>query len=150
MKKWIFTSKNLENIERAFERLMWGFWDRDVCKKQRKNWRLFIRSFNNIEPFDVAVFQLKTGEIHAIGIIEKTFYDDQTPIWEKEINENKIYFPWRVSFISMIFSKEPFIKHFIDLQYFIDGYGLGEIPEHEFKRILNSINDSSSFKINIK
>ena len=33
MKKWIFASKNLENIERAFERLMWGFWDRDVGKK---------------------------------------------------------------------------------------------------------------------
>ena len=68
---WLFASKSLENIRVARGRLLWGFWDRDAGVKQRRNWRDFIRLFNRIKPFDIALFQIThTGNIHALGIVK--------------------------------------------------------------------------------
>jgi len=47
---WLFSSSDLENIRTAYERLIWGFWDREVGPKQRRNWR-FIRAYNKIPTF---------------------------------------------------------------------------------------------------
>jgi hypothetical protein len=94
MKFWIFSSKNIENIEIAKERLLWRFWDKEAGDKQRKNWRDFIRIYNMIKPFDVVIFQIAgTGEIHAKGIVKGTFYDDETPIWPDEKKQNSVLFP---------------------------------------------------------
>jgi len=142
MTVWLFSSKNLDNIMVASQRLLWGFWDREAGEKQRRNWRDFIRLFNRIKPFDFAVFQIaKTGEIHALGVVKRTYYDDQTRIWQIEIDNNRVYFPWRVEFSILIFSKEPFLTYFVRVEKYVDGYGLGEVPLHEFRLILDSINN---------
>lgn len=147
---WIFSSRNIENIEVAKERLLWGFWDREAGEKQRKNWRDFIRLYNKIKPFDIVIFQIaKTGEIHAIGIVKEIYYDDQTPIWPDEIEQNIVLFPWRVSFCNIIFSKKLFTYHFINIENYIDGYGIGELSEHEFRRILKEIQKQLNVDINL-
>lgn len=65
-------SKNIENIRIAKERLLWGFWDREAGEKFKRNWRAFIRLYNRIKPFDIAVFQITiSGNIHAIGVIKE-------------------------------------------------------------------------------
>ena len=148
MNFWIFSSKTIQNIEVARERLLWGFWDREAGKKQRQNWRSFIRLYNKIKPFDIVFFQIaKTGEIHAFGIVKKTYYDDQTPIWPNETRH--ILFPWKVSFCSIIFSNKPFIKHFVKIESYVDGYGIGELPEFEFRRILTEIQKQTNVCLNI-
>ena len=148
MSLWLFSSRDIENIEAAKKRLLWGFWDREIGEKQRRNWRAFIRIFNKIKPFDVIVFQIaKTGEIHAIGIVKGTFYDDQTPVWPTE--KDKVLFPWRVSFSSMLFSEEPFITHFIKIEGYIDGYGIGELLEHDLRMILEKVKEKTNVELNI-
>jgi hypothetical protein len=37
MNFWIFSSRNIEDIEVAKGRLLWGLWDREAGEKQRKN-----------------------------------------------------------------------------------------------------------------
>jgi len=91
---WIFASKSKKNIRRAYERLIWGFWDRDVARssssKLVRNWRSFLRLYNNISNGDIVFFQItETGDIHVVGIAKEKFYDDQTPIWDQEIEEKK-------------------------------------------------------------
>ena len=135
---WIFSSRSLDHIRRAYERLLWGFWDRDAGKKQRLNWRYFIRKYNQIKPFDVAIFQISsTQEIHALGIIKGTYYDDQTPVWDIEFSENRVLFPWRVSLAFMLFSEEPVARLSARISDYIDGYGLGEIERHEFEAVVS-------------
>lgn len=146
---WVFSSMNLENIKVARERLLWGFWDREAGEKQRRNWRAFIRLYNRIKPFDIVIFQIvKTGEIHAIGIVKETYYDDQTPIWPKEKEENLVLFPWKVSFSNIIFSEKPFTSYFIKIENYMDGYGIGEVPEYEFRGILEAIKKLLNVDIN--
>jgi hypothetical protein len=119
---------------------MWGFWDREAGEKQRKNWRSFIRAYNRIKPFNIVIFQVaKTGDIRAVGVVKDTHFDDQTPIWDNEIKQNKVLYPWKVALSTMIFSEKPFAKHYIEIPNYIDGYGLGEIPEHEFRRTLDEV-----------
>ncbi|RLF81031.1 hypothetical protein DRN38_02970 [Thermococci archaeon] len=150
MSFWIFSSYDLQNIQVAKERLLWGFWDRDAGKKQRKNWRPFIRLYNRLKPNDIVVFQIaRTGEVHAIGIIKGKHYDDQTPVWPKEIEQNQVLFPWRVSFSIILFSKEPFVTHYTKIENYLDGYGIGELSEHEFRRILEKIKEKSNIEINL-
>ena len=149
---WLFASKSLEDIRVARERFLWGFWDRDAGVKQRRNWRDFIRLFNRIKPFDIALFQIThTGNIHALGIVRRTYYDDQTLIWPLESERERVLFPWRVEFSFILFSKEPFVKHFIKIENYIDGYGIGLVLEHEFRRILSYINRRiANVEVNIK
>lgn len=150
MRYWLVSSKDVGNIKRACERLIWGFWDRETGEKQRKNWRSFVRIFNTIKPFDVFVFQVaKTGELHGIGIVKETYYDDQTPIWEGEVKQNRVLFPWRVSLCTMLFSEEPFMKHFIRIENYIDGYGIGEIPEHEFRKVLQALKSKLGVELSL-
>ena len=150
MNFWLFSSINVENIEVAKNRLLWGFWDREAGEKQRRNWRAFIRIYNKIKPFDIVVFQVaRTGEIHAIGIVKETYYDDQTPIWPREREQRRILYPWKVSFCSIIFSKKPFISHFIRIDNYVDGYGKGELPEHGFRRILSEIQKQINVDYNL-
>jgi hypothetical protein len=85
-----------------------------------------VRAYNRIKPFDFAVFQIaKTGEIHALGVVKETFYDDQTPVWPKEVEQRVALYPWRVAFSFMIFSEEPILRRFTKLSDYIDGYGIG-------------------------
>ena len=137
---WIFSSNTLQNIEIGKERLLWGFWDRERGERQRQNWRPFIRLYNRIKPFDVVFFQIaKTGEIHAAGIVKEVYYDDQTPVWPQEQEQNKVLFPWKVAFCNVLFSDKPFVSHFTSIANYIDGYGIGELSEHEFRRILTEL-----------
>jgi len=148
MNLWIFSSKSFENIEVAKERILWGFWDIEAGDKQRRNWRQFIRLYNKIKPFDIVFFQTVDGKIYAVGIVKETYYDDQTPIWPDEIKANKILFPWKVSFCAFIFSKEPFTTHFVKIENYVDGYGMGELPEHEFRRIMTEIQKQLNVNFN--
>jgi len=135
---------------RAHERLMWGFWDREAGEKQRKNWRDFIRVFNKIKPFDIVIFQVaETGELYAIGVVKDTYYDDQSPVWDNEIKQSRVLYPWKVSLCSMIFSNKPFTKHFIRIENYIDGYGVGEVPEHEFRKIFQTIKSKLNVELNL-
>lgn len=148
MNLWIFSSKNIENIEVAKERLLWGFWDREAGDKQGRNWRSFIRLYNEIKPFDIVFFQIaKTGEIHALGIVKETYYDDQTPIWPNE--QRNILFPWKVAFSFIIFSDKPFITHFVKIESYVDGYGIGELPEFDFRRISGEIQKNVNIDLNV-
>jgi len=148
MNFWIFSSRTLQNIEVAKDRLLWGFWDREVGDKQRQNWRSFIRLYNKIKPFDTVFFQIaKTGEIHAFGIVKETYYDDQTPICPNE--QKHILFPWKVAFCSIIFSDKPFITHFVKIESYVDGYGIGELSEFEFRRILIEMQKQTNIDLNI-
>jgi len=113
---WVFSSKNRENIRRASERLVWGFWDKDLMKSKKsefakklaKNWRYFLRAYNRIVAGDIVFFQIAgAGEIHAIGVVKDKYYDDQTPIWDVELEKRTVVFPWRVSFYIVIYSEEP-------------------------------------------
>ncbi|MFN4046369.1 MAG: hypothetical protein ACK4H7_03420 [Acidilobaceae archaeon] len=150
MSLWVFSSRNLENIRIAKDRLLWGFWDREMGERMRRNWRPFIRLYNRIKPFDIVVFQIAgTGEIHAIGIVEDKHYDDQTPVWPEEIGRNKVLFPWRVSFSSIIFSEEPFTVHSVRIENYIDGYGIGELPRHEFETVKNKIQEKLGVELKI-
>jgi len=150
MSFWLFSSNDVDNIRRAYERLVWGFWDREAGEKQRKNWRSFIRVYNRIKPFHIAVFQVaRTGEVHAVGVVKETYYDDQAPVWDNEIEQNRVLYPWKVSLSTMAFSEKPFVKHFIKIENYIDGYGVGEIPEHEFRKIFDDIKSKLNADLNL-
>ena len=137
---WLFSSKNFENLKVAQEHLMWAFWDRGVGKKQRENWRAFIRMFNRIRPFDIALFQIaRTGKIYGIGIVKQTYYDDQTPVWPEEIKNKRVLFPWRVELAMFLLSRVPLSTRFISIENYLDGYGIAEVPEHYFRSILNEV-----------
>lgn len=146
---WLFSSNSLENIGVAKDRLIWGFWDREAGERQRKNWRQFIKLYNQIKPFDVVVFQIaRTGKIHAVGLVRERFYDDQTPVWSKEIDQNRVLYPWRVSFTNMMFSESPFATLFVKIENYVDGYGIGELPKHEFTRLLADLKAKACMEIN--
>lgn len=151
---WIFSSRNKENIRRASERLLWGFWDKELVKgtksKLVRNWRQFLRLYNNIYSGDIVFFQIvRTGEIHAIGIVKDRYYDDQTPVWDLELKNNKVLFPWRVSFYFMVYSEEPLAHLFAEIKNYIDGYGIGEISFHEAKELLNKLEGKYHLVVNV-
>jgi len=147
---WLFSSSDLENIRTAYERLIWGFWDREAGPKQKRNWRSFIRAYNKIRPFDYVLIQIaKTGEIHAMAIVKDKYYDDQTPIWRMEIEQRRVLFPWRIPFCFIIFSEEPVLRRFIEIQNYIDGYGLGEITDRDMSDVIEAIGEKSSLNLKI-
>ena len=149
MNFWLFSSRNIENIEVTKERLLWGFWDKEVGEKFRRNWRAFIRLYNRIKPFDVVIFQItKSGDIHAIGIVREKYFDDQTPIWPDEREGGRVLYPWRISFSNLMFSKTPLTSLFIEIENYVDGYGIGELSEHNFKTILNEIQKKMNIELN--
>jgi hypothetical protein len=139
---------------------LWGFWDKDLLKSKKeiyfnekltKNWRVFLHCYNQIKAFDIAVFQIKeNGNIHALGVVKRTCYNDQTPIFPKELKDGNVLFPWRVQFSIVLFSKEAFLeRHFLSLENYIDGYGIGELPEHDFMEILKHVIKKSNLIIRI-
>lgn len=151
---WIFSSKNRKNIHVAFERLVWGFWDRDLVRstesKLVKNWRPFLRLYNSISSGDSVFFQIaRTGEMHAVGVVRDKYYDDQTPIWDQEVKGNKVIFPWRVSFHVIIYSEEPFARLYTGVKNYVDGYGIGELPYHEAKHLLDKLGKEYPVKVNV-
>jgi hypothetical protein len=149
MTNWLFSSTDLENIKVGYERLLWGYWDREAGEKQRRNWRPFIRAYSRIKTFDFAVIQIaKTGEIHAFGIVRETFYDDQTLVWPIEFEQGKVLYLWRVSFSFMLLSEEPILRRFIKIQDYIDGYGLGELSPVDLHDIHTKA--SKKFKLMMK
>lgn len=140
MNLWVFSSKNLENIKVAKDKLLWGFWSKGKRGRGRRNWRAFINSYNRIKPFDIVIFLVaRTRKIYAIGIVKDKHYDDQALVWPEEIRENKVLFPWKVSFFGIIFSEEPFTTHDVGIENYIDFYGIGELSRHEFETIKNEI-----------
>jgi len=157
MSVWLFSSSDLENIKVGFEHLMWGFWDRDAQISQKlkekltKNWRIFIKTYNRIKPFDYCMLQIaKTGEIHAIAVIKDKQFDDQTPIWPLEIRKGKVYYPWRIEFSIIIYSEKPILKRFIKIENYIDGYGLAEASLTDLTDVLNALSKYSELKIKAK
>ncbi|MEM2704390.1 MAG: hypothetical protein QXR45_14670 [Candidatus Bathyarchaeia archaeon] len=43
------------------------------------------------------VFQITgTDGIYGLGLIKSTYYDDQMPIWDKELKEVWVLYPWRI------------------------------------------------------
>jgi len=119
-----------------------GFWDRDAAGSRRgsklaRNWRSFLRLCNDISSGDVAFLQVAgSGDIHAVGVAGERFYDDQTPIWGREIEERRALYPWRVSFYIVVYSEEPIVKLYTGIENYVDGYGIGELPNHEAQQIL--------------
>jgi len=122
MASWIFASRNLVNIRTAKERLLWGFWDKNVgrgrlAEKLRRNWRDLIKYYNRIKAFDLVFLQLTrryrefpAHGIYAFGVVERTYYDDQTPVWSDEHRENRVLYPWRVSFATVVFLRIPLLS----------------------------------------
>ncbi|MHA1677009.1 MAG: hypothetical protein ACTSU6_07515 [Candidatus Njordarchaeales archaeon] len=101
-------------------------------------------------PFDYVIIQIaKTGEIHALAIVKDKYYDDQTPIWRMEIKQRRVLFPWRVPFCFIIFSEEPILRRFIEIQNYIDGYGLGEITDGDIRDVIKAIEEKSSLNLKI-
>ena len=163
VKCWIFSSRSRGNIRRAAERLLWGFWDKELvvereeleeCKSARKsklaeNWRQFLRLYSDIQEGDIVFLQMaRTGEMHAVGIVKDKHYDDQTPIWDQELKNNKVLFPWRVSFYFMIYSEKPFARLFIKSKEYVKGYGIGEISFHEAKELLDRLKEEYGLIVN--
>jgi len=141
---WVFASKNKENIKTASERLLWGFWRKpyDSESPLANNWRQFLHYYNNISAGDVVFFQLAgSGDIHAIGVVKKRFYDDQTPVWPEEFNKGEILFPWRVSFYVIIYSEKPLGTYFTYLENYVDGYGIGKLLCHEAETVLERLRE---------
>jgi len=129
---------------------MWGFWDREAGEKQRRNWRPFIRLFNRIEPFDHVVFQIaRTGEMHAVATVRRTYFDDQTPIWDRELELNRVLYPWRVDLAVMLYSEKPILKTFIRISDYVDGYGIGELPQHDLTNLLAAIATKTETKVKL-
>jgi len=150
MSAWLFSSMDLENIRTAYERLMWGFWDREAGEKQRRNWRSFIRTYNRIKPFDHAMIQIaKTGEICAIATVKDKYFDDQTPVFKAEIEQKRILFPWRVPFSFILYSEKPILTRFIEIQNYIDGYGLGEITPRDVMDVIKEVETKYVFKFKL-
>ena len=157
MPVWLFSSNNLKNINVGFEHLMWGFWDRDAHVQQKlkekliKNWRVFIKTYNRIKPFDHCLIQIaKTGNIHAVAVIKSTQFDDQTLIWPLEIQYGKVYYPWRVEFSLIIYSEKPILRRFIKIESYIDGYGLAEASPTDLTDALNALSKCPELKIRAK
>jgi len=157
MSAWLFSSNDLENIKVGFEHLMWGFWDRDapvsekLKQKLTKNWRLFIKTYNRIKPFDHCLIQItRTGDIHAIAVIKNKQFDDQTPIWPLEIRTGKVHYPWRVEFSLVIYTERPILKRFTKIENYIDGYGLAEITSTDLTDVLNALSKCTEIKIKAK
>lgn len=148
MAVWLVASTSLGNIRRAYERLLWGFWDRDAGEKQRRNWRSFIHLFNSVKPFDHLVFQIaRTGEIHGLATVKTKYYDDQTPIWDNELRQNRVLYPWRIELAFMIYSEKPIRRRYVKLSDYLDGYGIGEYPQHEYNNLIDAINETTEIKI---
>jgi len=154
VKCWVFSLRSKGNIHKAAERLLWGFWDRNLVRSREsklvRNWRHFLRLYNTISNGDIVFFQMaRTWEVHALGIVKGNHYDDQTPILDLEFKNNRVLFPWRVSFFTIIYSEEPFARHFTEIRNYIDGYGGGEIPYHEAKQLLNEFEKKYHLNVNI-
>lgn len=49
MNLWVFSSRSVENIRVAKDRLIWGFWDREIGEKQRRNYDLIVEDFVKAE-----------------------------------------------------------------------------------------------------
>jgi len=54
--------------------------------------------------------------------VRERFYDDQTPIWDQEIEERRVLYPWRASFHIVIYSGEPIAKLYTGIENYVDGY----------------------------
>lgn len=149
-KYWVFASRNKENIKVAAKNLLWGFWKKP-CRSNKeesvlaKNWRQFLHLYNQVAAGDVVFFQLtKSGDIHAIGVVKDRFYDDQTPVWDEEDNKGMVLFPWRISFYVIIYSEESLGRYFTNLENYVDGYGIGEVPHKMARDVLDKLRERLS------
>jgi len=66
-----------------------------------------------------------------------------------EIKQRRVLFPWRVPFCFIIFSEEPILRRFIEIQNYIDGYGLGEITDGDIRDVIKAIEEKSSLNLKI-
>jgi hypothetical protein len=49
----------------------------------------------------------------------------------------------------MIFSDMAFTRHLIRIENYIDGYGVGEVPEHEFRKVFQTIKSKLNVELNL-
>jgi len=49
----------------------------------------------------------------------------------------------------MIFSEESFVSHFIAIENYIDGSGLGELQEHESRRVIEQLKKNLNIGMNL-
>jgi len=50
-------------------------------------------------------------------------------------------YPWRVSFYIAVYSEEPAAKLYTGIENYVDGYGIGELPNHEAQQILEKLRE---------
>ncbi|MGC8848995.1 MAG: hypothetical protein ACP5K1_04660 [Candidatus Bathyarchaeia archaeon] len=64
-------------------------------------------------------------------MVKATYYDDQTPVWDKELKERRVLYPWRIELAFMAFPEEPIQGWRIQMAGYVDGYS-----RHELNRLL--------------
>jgi len=50
-------------------------------------------------------------------------------------------YPWRASFYIVVYSEEPIAKLYTRIENYVDGYGIGELPNHEAQQILEKLRE---------
>jgi hypothetical protein len=45
--------------------------------------------------------------------------------------------------------QKPFTSLFIKIENYVDGYGIGELPEHEFRRIIHEVQKQLNVEFNL-
>lgn len=87
--------------------------------------------------------------MHAAATVKRTYFDDQTPVWDRELELNRVLYPWRMDLAFMLYSEKPILKTFIRISDYVDGYGIGELPQHELNNLLAAIPTRTEIKIKL-
>ncbi|MEM2189253.1 MAG: hypothetical protein QXK53_07315 [Nitrososphaerota archaeon] len=151
---WILSTYSLDHIRRAYERLMWGFTDPRIKREKEyvRNWRNFIKFYNKISPGDIMIFQLfqeKRYYIHGLSVVQEKFYDDETLIWDEEIEHGRVLYPWRVGFGLMLYSESPIVELAIPTHEYISGYGIGRLSRGDLEIIIHSLEKATNLKVKL-
>ena len=148
---WVLSSYSIENIRRAHERLMWGFTDPTIMQEDKysKNWRDFIKWYNNILPGDIMAFQLfkeRRYFIHGLSIVREKFYDDETPIWNNE-KDRQVLYPWKVRFSLMLYSESAITELAIPTHEYTAGYGIGKLSRGDLELIIQNLEKATGLQV---
>lgn len=149
---WVLSSYSLDHIQRAYERLMWGFTDPTIKEEDKylKNWRDFIKLYNKISLGDVMIFQLfqeRKFYIHGLSVVQEKFYDDETPIWDDEIKYGRVLYPWRIRFGLMLYSERPIVELAIPTHEYVVGYGIGKLMRADLETIIQNLEKATGLKV---
>jgi len=53
----------------------------------------------------------------------------------------RVLFPWRAPFYIVVYSEEPITKLYTRIENYVDGYGIGEPPNHKAQQILEKLRE---------